>query len=98
MADEWLARVYAAGRNIGEMSADECDSLLKRTEAIPAYRPESHRRDIGSLRLDLEKRMEELEVQGLIVGFQKLSKKLRREFVRLAELELKREGHHSGHS
>jgi len=70
------------------MNAEKCQHLQSRLEAAPTYLTESNRKKLEEMKTAIQKRFEDLKVEGLLAQFRRLPQKLRREFYDIISAEL----------
>ena len=87
-SDEWFSRIYIEPARVPDMAPDDCHKLLNQLQIIPEYVENDKRIMITQLQETLEKRLNSLEVEGLLARFRNLSEKLRRKFLELAKKEI----------
>ncbi len=86
-ANEWLNRLNTTSANIIEMSGKDCHGLLQRLELAPAYLEAEHLERVAALRDAAKKRLDQLQVEGVLAGFRSLPFELKRQFLEVATAE-----------
>ncbi|CAB1075770.1 hypothetical protein D1AOALGA4SA_3581 [Olavius algarvensis Delta 1 endosymbiont] len=87
-AKKWYDEVYVAQDMIKQMSAEKCHELHNRIEAKPAYLDSTQINSLNKLQQAIDKRLDGLQIEGLLVRFKKLSKNQKTEFLSLAKAAL----------
>ena len=87
-SDEWFYRIYIEPVRVSDMAPDDCHKLLNQLQIIPEYVENDKRIMITLLQETLEKRLNSLELEGLLARFRSLSEKLRQKFLELAAKEI----------
>ncbi len=87
LAEEWVAGVLTSQEHIVKMSVQECQSLIQRTKLLPAYLSENQQNQVNLMRKQLEERLDEFQVEGLLARFYQLSAVLQKKFLeKIADL------------
>ncbi|MDM8516382.1 hypothetical protein QUF76_09300 [Desulfobacterales bacterium HSG16] len=70
------------------MSAEMCQSLISRLEAKPAYLGKDQIESIMAIKVVIEKQLDDLQLEGLLVRFRQLDVSLQKEFIKLVNAEI----------
>ncbi len=87
-ADQWMASVCTSPEAITAMRPEQCQILLRRLEVIPPYVDGEHAAVVGQLCKCAEKRLDKLQVEGLLIRFRSMPPPLQQEFLAIAAAEL----------
>ncbi|MCP4460966.1 MAG: hypothetical protein GY816_23540, partial [Cytophagales bacterium] len=87
-ASKWMNGVEVTSDVIEKMSAEKCQASLNRLELKPAYLGDEQFRIIKQMRSALEDRLDDLQIEGLLVRFRQLPLFLQEEFLKLATAEV----------
>jgi hypothetical protein len=75
---------------LSNLTADQCQSVLTKTNSIPEYVTFEDREKIFQFRKQIEKRLDALNVEGLLARYRKLPFHLQKEFLKIAANEFKK--------
>ncbi|GEM_PF-4117032 len=81
--------VQVPSDSISEMSAEDCQNLLNRIEKLPAYVDTEQSEQVNLMRDELDGRLDNLQVEGLLARFRQMSEPLRKQFLEMATTEFK---------
>jgi hypothetical protein len=87
-ADQWMAKVCTSPTSIAVMRPEECQLLLQRLGTIPPYVDGAHATVVSQLCKSAENRLDQLEVEGLLIRFRSMPPPLQKEFLEIATAEL----------
>ncbi|MFP4421236.1 MAG: hypothetical protein ACLFRG_11895, partial [Desulfococcaceae bacterium] len=88
LSKDWLDGVLTSPKEIAGMNAEKCQRLQSRLEAAPIYLTEADRKNIDEMKTAIQKRFEDLKVEGLLAQFRRLPQNLRREFFEIISAEV----------
>lgn len=80
LSSEWLEKRYKNKEAISRLDANKCQQLQASLEAVPAYITPSDRETVQTMREQVQKRLDDLKIDGLLAQFQRLSLPLQRKF------------------
>jgi hypothetical protein len=86
----WICENFRNPEDIAEMGAEECQNLLSKLNAVPDYVISEDRYKVSEMQKALERRLDELEVKGLLARYRQLSFNLQKEFLKIAVEEFKK--------
>jgi len=84
-AKEWFDRYFISSDRIFQLDAGQANKLRQVLQSPPAYISEGDRKQIDAALKACNKRLDELEVEGLIARFQGLSKEAKTIFLERAQ-------------
>ncbi|MEE4355993.1 MAG: hypothetical protein V2I97_05940, partial [Desulfococcaceae bacterium] len=87
-AVRWMEGVALPFDPIEKMPAEKCQTLLNRLDLKPAYLGDEQIKSLMKMKAALEKRLDDLQVEGLLVRFRQLPEILQKEFLKLAVSEV----------
>lgn len=93
-AEQWMQSACTSPEMIKTMRPEACQVLLRRLEAIPAYVDGKHRQVVSQLCKCAERRLDQLQVEGLLVRFRGMPSSLQGEFLEIATAEFKQKSGH----
>ena len=88
MAEKWMNDHYLDASQIDKLGPEQCVNQRRMIQIPPAYLDDKQLKKIRSMAEQLNKRLDEHEVEGLLFMFRRLSPKQQTEFYRILQKEL----------
>jgi hypothetical protein len=87
-AEDWINKNCTDPARVTGMRAEDCQMLLQRINRAPAYLEPAHMEVVNKLCKCAEKRLDKLQVEGLLARFRSLPPALQKQFLDIATAEL----------
>ncbi len=89
LAALWLEAHYHPPDAVKTMPPERCQQLLSASASLPDYLTDEDRETVAAMRKNIDKRLDDLAVEGLLARYRQLPFELRKAFLRVAVEEFK---------